>query len=65
MTPRLVKKRPHLVLAIVWAVLAIPTVLVWHDSILWVAFMSIYAIIVSHLAADEADKAKHAAEESK
>jgi hypothetical protein len=60
---RRIRSRPHLAAALVWAALAVPTVLVWHDSILWVAFMSIYAIVVSHLAADEADRAKRAAED--
>lgn len=48
----------HLWLAIGWALLAIPTVLVWRNSILWVSFMSIYAIVISHLAAWAAKKAE-------
>ncbi len=41
----------HLVLALVWAILTIPTLLWWKNSILWVSLMSIYAIVISHLAA--------------
>ncbi|WP_420107398.1 hypothetical protein [Leclercia adecarboxylata] len=41
----------HLILALVWAMLTIPTLLWWKNSILWVSLMSIYAIVVSHLAA--------------
>lgn len=42
--------RVHLALALVWAVLTIPTLLWWKNSILWVSLMSIYAIVISHLA---------------
>lgn len=48
----------HLALAGVWALLAIPTVLWWKDSILWVALMSVYAIVVAHLAAYDAARAE-------
>ena len=37
-----------------WALSAIPTLLWWRDSILWVAFMSIWANVASHWAAAEA-----------
>lgn len=50
--------RIHLALAIVWTLLAIPTVLWWKESLLWVAFMSLYANIGAHLAAYEASRAK-------
>lgn len=51
----------HLVLALVWAMLTIPTLLWWKNSILWVSLMSIYAIVVSHLAAYSAAHAEKAA----
>ncbi|HEX7956679.1 MAG TPA: hypothetical protein VF508_07050 [Pyrinomonadaceae bacterium] len=56
-------KRPkastiHTVMTLVWAVLAIPTLLLWRDSVLWVALMSLWANIASHWAAREAAKAK-------
>lgn len=48
----------HTVAAVVWLLLAIPTVLIWADSILWVAFMSLYANIVGHWSARQAAKAE-------
>lgn len=44
-------RRIHLALALMWAGLIFPTVVWWKDSILWVALMSVYAIVVAHLAA--------------
>ncbi len=51
----------HLILALVWAILTIPTLLWWKNSILWVSLMSIYAIVISHLAAYSAAHAEKAA----
>jgi hypothetical protein len=48
----------HTTLTIVWAVLAIPTLLWWRNSVAWVALMSLWANIASHWAAREAAKAK-------
>lgn len=42
----------------VWALLAIPTLLWWRESILWVAFMSLYANVASHWAAYQASRAE-------
>lgn len=53
--------RVHLFLALVWAILTIPTLLWWKNSILWVSLMSIYAIVISHLAAYSAAHAEKAA----
>ncbi|SFT63864.1 hypothetical protein SAMN05192562_1011254 [Kosakonia arachidis] len=53
--------RLHLFLALIWAVLTIPTLLWWKNSILWVSLMSIYAIVISHLAAYSAAHAEKAA----
>lgn len=50
--------RFHLFAMGVWALLAIPTVLFWKESILWVAFMSLYANFVGHFGAYEAAKAE-------
>jgi hypothetical protein len=55
--------RIHFVLLVVWCLLVIPTLLLWRDSIAWITFMSIYAIIASHWAAWEASKAKQAVEQ--
>lgn len=46
----------HLALAGVWAVLAVPSILWWNKSILWVIFISLYANIASHWAAAEASE---------
>lgn len=51
----------HLSAACLWAVLAVPTVLLWKDSVLWVSLMSIYAIVVAHLSAYQATRAEKAA----
>ena len=56
--------RVHLALALVWAVLTIPTLLWWKNSILWVSLMSIYAIVISHLAAYSAGHAEKAASQA-
>jgi hypothetical protein len=54
--------RLHFVLTVVWTLLIIPTVLWWRESIFWIAFMSIYAIIVSHAGAFKAARAEQEAE---
>lgn len=46
--------RVHLGLFVVWVALAVPSVIWWHNSILWVIFLSLYAIWVSHLSAVQA-----------
>ncbi|EPF6607724.1 hypothetical protein [Klebsiella aerogenes] len=57
-------KRCHLVAAIMWFVLAIPSVIWRKDSILWVIIISIYANIVGHLSGYSAARADQAAEEN-
>lgn len=57
--------RLHLTLTLLWCALVIPTVLLWRDSIAWVSFMSIYAIVASHWACWEAAKAKQSADLAK
>lgn len=52
----------HFAAMIVWALLAIPTVLLWPESILWVAFMSLYANFVGHFAAWQGSRAEEANE---
>lgn len=49
-------------MALLWTALIVPTLIWWRDSILWVAFMSLYANIVGHLSAFEAARAKEASE---
>ena len=56
--------RCHLVAAVMWVGLAIPSLIWWKDSVLWVILISIYANIVGHLSGYSAARADQAAEES-
>ncbi|HHL1540844.1 TPA: hypothetical protein ACQ3BB_004068 [Klebsiella pneumoniae] len=57
-------KRCHLVAAVMWVGLAIPSLIWGKDSVLWVILISIYANIVGHLSGYSAARADQAAEES-
>ncbi|WP_371333252.1 hypothetical protein [Klebsiella quasipneumoniae] len=57
-------KRCHLVAAVMWVSLAIPSLIWWKDSVLWVILISIYANIVGHLSGYSAARADQAAEEN-
>lgn len=57
-------KRCHLVAAVMWVGLAIPSLIWWKDSVLWVILISIYANIVGHLSGYSPARADQAAEES-
>lgn len=48
----------HLIATTVWVILAIPTVIWWKDSILWVAIMSVWANVVGHWGAYQAARAE-------
>jgi hypothetical protein len=48
----------HLGASIVWALLLIPTLLLWKSSILWIASMSLYANFVGHWSAYQAAAAE-------
>jgi hypothetical protein len=52
----------HYCMAAVWALLVIPTLLFWSNSVLWVAAMSLYANFVGHLSAAKASRAEQEAE---
>ncbi|MGK6761531.1 hypothetical protein ACKU3Q_012270 [Klebsiella pneumoniae] len=52
-------KRCHLVAAVMWVGLAIPSLIWWKDSVLWVILISIYANIVGHLSGYSAARADH------
>lgn len=54
----------HLVMTIFWTLLIIPTMIWLRESILWVSFMSLYAICISHWTAHQAWKAERAAIEA-
>jgi hypothetical protein len=49
-------------MAAVWALLLIPTLLFWKNSVLWVAAMSLYANFAAHLSAAKASRAEQEAE---
>lgn len=46
--------RVHLVATFVWAALAVPTVLLWSRSVLWIGLISVYANVVTHISAWQA-----------
>lgn len=50
--------RFHATMMGVWGALSVPTVLFWKDSILWVAFMSLYANWIGHFSAMDAARAE-------
>jgi hypothetical protein len=54
----------HTVLTLVWAALVFPTLLLWRDSVLWVALMSLWVNIAAHWGAREAAKAKESQKEA-
>lgn len=54
----------HVILAIIWILLIIPTVVWWNSSILWVAFMSVYAIVTQHATGYSAARGARKAKES-
>lgn len=49
--------RLHYGLSAVWALLLVPTLIWWKESILWVASMSLYANFVGHWSAAQAARA--------
>jgi hypothetical protein len=49
-------KHIHDILFWVWVPLILPTLTIWKDSIRWLNFMSIFAILYAILAAREARK---------
>jgi hypothetical protein len=53
----------HLIMMFVWGLLAVPTVLLWKESILWVAFMSLYANFVGHFSGWDAARAEEKADD--
>lgn len=54
---RWMKDNRHLVLAYLWIVLAIPALLWWKESVLFVILLSLYANWEASLAAHNAKKA--------
>jgi MFS-type transporter involved in bile tolerance (Atg22 family) len=56
-------RRLHLVMACVWLILAVPTILWWKDSVLWVAILSLYANFAAEASGYQGARAEQAAEE--
>lgn len=54
-------RRFHLGMVGVWALLAVPTILWWKESILWVATMSLYANMGAHFSAYQGSRAEEEA----
>ncbi|MDQ0758673.1 hypothetical protein [Streptomyces canus] len=52
----------HYCMASVWTLLLIPTLILWKNSVLWIAFMSLYANVAAHLSAAKASRAEQEAE---
>lgn len=50
--------RFHLILAALWAVLLVPTILWWPNSVLWIAAISLYANFVGHWSAYQAARSE-------
>lgn len=48
----------HATMAGIWALLLIPTLLWWKESILWIAGMSLYANFIGHWSAMQAARAE-------
>lgn len=49
-------ERRHMILAVTWVVLAIPALLWWKDSVLFVIILSLYANMEASLAAYNAQR---------
>jgi hypothetical protein len=54
-------RRFHAGMTMVWLVLAVPSVLWWKDSILWVIVLSVWANVASHFGAWQGARAEDAA----
>jgi hypothetical protein len=44
-----------------WVAMILPTVLWWHDSVLWVGLLSVYALVLTASSREEAAEAARAA----
>jgi hypothetical protein len=51
----------HLAMTAAWALLLVPTLIWWKDSILWVALMSVYACVMGHWSSYQGARAECAA----
>ena len=48
----------HLFMMVVWPFLAIPTILWWKDSVVWVAILSLYANFAGEFGAWHASRSE-------
>jgi hypothetical protein len=48
----------HLVLTLTWIIMIVPTLLWWTQSVPYLVFMSLYAIITGHFSSYEATRAE-------
>lgn len=55
-------QRLHLLGVVVWLGLAYPTIVWWKESILWVAMMSLYTILLDHIGGWGAARAEEKAD---
>lgn len=53
--------RFHAVLTLAWFALVIPTILLWRESVLWVALMSCWANAAAHFGAWQSTRAEEEA----
>ncbi len=51
-------KHLHLAGMVAWILLAIPSILLWSQSLLWIIFISLYANVVGHFGAWQAARAE-------
>lgn len=54
----------HAVGTLIWLALLTPTILFWSESVLWVAFMSVYAAHATHLGSFHASGAEKESDEA-
>jgi hypothetical protein len=57
-------ERFHAGMTVMWVLLAVPTLLWWKESILWVAVMSLWANAASHWAAYQASRVEEKSDAS-
>lgn len=55
--------RFHATATLTWLALTVPTVLLWRDSVLWVALMSVWANVAGHWSAWQATRAERSEED--
>jgi hypothetical protein len=54
-------RRFHAGMTVLWLVLAVPSILWWKDSILWVIVLSVWANVASHFSGWQGARAEDAA----